>query len=97
MGMATTKDAVLDTSASDQHASSAAMTVPHIILLGYGVSDSLQLTVESQRILARYGSAYAIGLPPNLDAFLKSQRVRVTDLAAKLAPGREFEHRLQIS
>lgn len=66
------------------------MAVPHIILLGYGVTDTLQLTVESQRILSRFGSAYAVGLPPNLDAFLKSQRVKVTDLRAKLAPGREF-------
>ncbi len=66
------------------------MAVPHLILLGYGVSDSLQLTVESQRILARFGSAYAIGLPPNLEAFLKSQRVKVTDLSAQLAPGRSF-------
>ena len=91
MGMAATKQAVLDTGVGDHHAShSTAMAVPHIILLGYGVTDTLQLTVESQRILARFGAAYAIGLPPNLEAFLKSQRVRVTDLGHKLAPGREF-------
>jgi hypothetical protein len=92
MGMAATKQAVLDTGVGDHHAShsTAMAAVPHIILLGYGVTDTLQLTVESQRILARFGSAYAIGLPPNLEAFLKSQRVRVTDLGHKLAPGREF-------
>lgn len=66
------------------------MATPHLILLGYGVSDSLQLTVEAQRVLARYGSAYALGLPPNLAAFLKSQRVTVTDLASRIAPGREY-------
>ena len=42
------------------------MAVPHVILLGYGVTDSLQLTVESQRILARHGSACGVGLPANL-------------------------------
>ncbi len=90
-GMTTTRAAILDTAAGEQHATrSTAMAVPHIILLGYGVTDSLQLTVESQRILARFGSAYAVGLPPNLEAFLKSQRVKVTDLAPSLAPGREF-------
>lgn len=66
------------------------MPTPHIILLGYGVVDSLQLTVESQRILSRYGAAYTIGLPPNLGLFLKSQRVKVTDLGSRLAPGRGF-------
>ena len=66
------------------------MATPHLILLGYGVTDSLQLTVESQRILARYGNAYALGLPANLEAFLKSQRVKVTDLSTRLAPGRPF-------
>ena len=66
------------------------MATPHLILLGYGVGDSLQLTVEAQRLLARYGCAYSIGLPPNLAAFLKSQRVKVTDLAARFVPGREY-------
>ena len=66
------------------------MATPHLILIGYGVSDSLQLTVEAQRVLSRYGGAYSIGVAPNLAAFLKSQRVKVTDLAERLAPGREF-------
>lgn len=66
------------------------MPTPHIILLGYGVVDSLQVTVESQRILSRHGSAYSIGLPANLSAFLKSQRVKVTDLGRRLAAGCEY-------
>lgn len=66
------------------------MATPNIILLGFGVSDTLQLTVEAQRVLARTGNAYAIGLPANLAAFLKSQRVSVTDLSSRLAPGREY-------
>jgi precorrin-6B methylase 1 len=66
------------------------MATPNLILLGYGVTDSLQLTVESQRILSRYGAACVVSLPPNLSSFLKSQRVRVTDLAQRFAPGRPF-------
>lgn len=63
------------------------MAVPHLILIGYGVTDSLQLTVEAQRVLSRYGSAYTIGLPPNLAAFLKTQRVKTTDLSPRLGAG----------
>lgn len=66
------------------------MATPHLILVGYGVTDSLQLTVEAQRLLSRYGSAYTLGLPANLAAFLKSQRVAVTDLSGRLAPGRAY-------
>lgn len=65
------------------------MATPNLILIGCGVVDSLQLTVEAQRVLARFGSAYAVGLPPNLAAYLKSQRVKVTDLSGRLA-GREY-------
>ena len=66
------------------------MATPNLILIGYGITDTLQLTVESQRLLARSGSAYALGLPANLAAFLKSQRVSVTDLSGRLAPGRGY-------
>ncbi len=65
------------------------MATPHVILLGYGVTDSLQLTVEAQRVLSRYGAAYSIGLPANLGTFLKSQRVKVTDLSSRLRAGSE--------
>ncbi len=64
------------------------MAAPHLILVGYGATDSLQLTVEAQRVLSRYGNACTIGLPPHLAKFLKSQRVRVTDLSDRLAPER---------
>lgn len=64
------------------------MAAPHLILVGYGATDALQLTVEAQRVLSRYGSACTIGLPPNLAMYLKSQRVRVTDLSDRLAPER---------
>lgn len=66
------------------------MSTPHLILVGHGVGDSLQLSVEGQRVLARYGRAYALGLPPNLAVFLKSQRVTVDDLSGRFAPGRDY-------
>lgn len=66
------------------------MATPHIILAGFGVTDSLQLTVETQRALARYGSAYTLGAGPNLLQFLKSQRVAATELDSRLAPGKPY-------
>lgn len=66
------------------------MATPHLILLGSGVTDSLQLTVEAQRVLTRYGSAYSLGLGPNLASFLKSQRVKVTELGDRFPAGRAF-------
>ncbi|MBI5946746.1 MAG: hypothetical protein HY875_01245 [Chloroflexi bacterium] len=66
------------------------MARPALILAGYGVGDSLQLTVEAQRALGRASRVFAIGLPPNLDRFLRSQRVTSTDLAPFFAAGRPF-------
>lgn len=70
---------------------------PHIMLIGYGITDSLQLTVEAQRALSRFGSAYTIGLPPVLGAFLKAQRVKVTDLAPELRPDAPAEGYLAVA
>lgn len=63
---------------------------PNIILLGHGVTDTLQLTVEAQRVLARVGKLYAIYLPPNLKQYLKSLRVECVDLSDRFARGRAF-------
>ena len=54
-----------------------------LYLLGYGVGDQLQLTVQASRVLARVGRAYALGLPPNLAAYLRSIRVDAIDLLAR--------------
>lgn len=89
--MAISSAEVVDTASERSDASPIPkMAVPHLILMGYGVGDSLQLTVEAQRILARYGTAYSLGLPPNLAAFLKSLRVNAVDLTHKVAPGRDY-------
>jgi len=63
---------------------------PDLILLGYGVEDALQLTVQTQRILSGVGKVYAVSLPPGLAGFLKSQRVQVEDLTDRFQPGRPF-------
>jgi len=63
---------------------------PDIILLGYGVDDTLQLTVEAQRVLARIGATFTVGLPPNLARFLKAQRVECIDLAGRFEAGRSY-------
>ncbi len=63
---------------------------PRIILLGYGVKDTLQLTVEAQRILARVGKAYALHAPANLKRYLKSLRVECVELADRFSAGRSF-------
>jgi precorrin-2 methylase len=63
---------------------------PDLILLGYGVDDALQLTVQTQRVLAQTGKVYAVSLPPGLARFLKSQRVQVEDLTDRFRAGRPF-------
>ena len=67
------------------------------MLIGYGITDTLQLTVEGQRALSRFGSAYTLGLPPVLAAFLKSQRVKVTDLAPELSGAAPAEGYLAVA
>ena len=80
----------LDTRATAKQPSRTGMATPHLVLAGYGISGALQISVEAQRILARYGAAYTLGLPANLAAFLKSQRVKVTDITSRIAPGTDY-------
>ena len=63
---------------------------PDIVVVGYGVRDTLQLTVETQRVLTRVGKAYALNLPPKLARHLKSLRVQCVDLAERFSHGRRF-------
>lgn len=66
------------------------MARPALTLAGYGVGDSLQITVESQRALARANRVFAVGLPPNLANLLRMQRVKWVDLSSCFAGGRPF-------
>lgn len=63
---------------------------PDLVLMGYGVGDGLQITVESQRALVHHGRCYAVGVPPNLERHLRSLRVECVDLTAGLPPDRPF-------
>lgn len=64
--------------------------LPDLMLVGYGVGDGLQLTVESERVLVRLGRCLAIGVPPNLERYLRSLRVECIDLTAGLPADRPF-------
>lgn len=63
---------------------------PALVLIGYGVDDTLQITVESQRVLTRHGRAYTISPPPTLSRYLRSLRVACVDLAPRLSTPRPF-------
>jgi tetrapyrrole methylase family protein/MazG family protein len=63
---------------------------PDLLLMGYGVGDGLQITVESQRALARLGRCYVVGIPPNLERYLRSLHIECVDLTAGLASDRPF-------
>jgi precorrin-6B methylase 1 len=63
---------------------------PELIILGYGVSDTLQLTVEAQRVISRVGKVYGLNLPPILKRALSAQRVKWVDLADRLGAGRSY-------
>jgi len=62
-----------------------------LVLLGYGVDDSLQISVNAQRLLAATGRAYTLGVPANLARLLASQRVETVDLSDRFTLGRRFE------
>ena len=78
---------LLDTVRLRNQSARDGMATPHLILVGYGITDSLQLTVEAQRVISRWGVVHALEVPPNLAAFLKSQRIRVRLLTGGFAPG----------
>ena len=63
---------------------------PGLILLGYGVSDTLQLTLEAQRVINRVGKVYGLRIPANLKRLLRAQRVDFLDLADRFSAGRPY-------
>ena len=66
------------------------MARPALILAGYGIGDSLQITVESQRALGRAARVFSIGLPSNLASWFRAQRIKCIDLVSCFEPGRPF-------
>ncbi len=61
---------------------------PDIILVGTGVGDGLQLTVEAQRVLDTVGKAYALHLPAAVRRHLRSLRIKTVDLSERFAEPR---------
>jgi hypothetical protein len=62
-----------------------------LYLIGFGVGDSLQITVESQRALTRAGRAYALALPANLERYVRALGVAVVDLNESMRSAQSFE------
>jgi hypothetical protein len=57
---------------------------PGVVIRGYGVTDSLQLTLEAQRTIQAAGHVFAISPPPNLLQYLQACRIRVVDLTERM-------------
>ena len=62
-----------------------------LYLIGFGVGDSLQITVESQRALTRAGRAYALALPVNLERHLRALGISLVDLTETMRSAQSFE------
>ena len=63
--------------------------MPDVILAGFGVSDSLQMTVEAQQAAVRVGRVLGLDVPVRLRQMLERQGVEVRELG-ELFEGREF-------
>jgi Tetrapyrrole (Corrin/Porphyrin) Methylases len=63
---------------------------PDIVLAGYGVRDTLQLTVETQRAANRARRVFALAPPPNLLRHIESLGMECVDLGDRLTSGRPF-------
>lgn len=73
------------------------MPRPALILAGHGVGDSLQLTVESQRAIARASRLFVVSPPPAVERFLRGQRLKPIDLASVCRPGSYAEWYLDMA
>lgn len=68
-----------------------------IILIGHGTGDALQLTVQAQSVLQRYGFAHAIGVPPLLTRFLSSAGVDLEHLDERMLAAGEAADALLVA
>ena len=55
-----------------------------IIIIGHGTGDALQLTLQAQHILERFGFAFAIGAPPLLTKMLTASGVELEHLDERM-------------
>jgi hypothetical protein len=63
---------------------------PDIVLVGAGMGDNLQLTVESQRALVWAGRTFTVGVSPAIGRHLRSLGVECVDLSSRLAERRPW-------
>ena len=63
---------------------------PEIVLVGAGVGDGFQLTVETQRALVWAGRAFTVGVSPAVLRYLRSLGVECVDLSSRLAERRPW-------
>jgi len=58
------------------------MARPDLVLLGFGMGDGQQLTLEAEALLRTIGRAFVVGPTPRVRRQLRRLRVRSTDLTA---------------
>lgn len=63
---------------------------PALVLVGHGVGDSLQLTLEGQRALTASGHVYVMNPPPALAKYLGALRLGITDLGERFDAGPDY-------
>jgi hypothetical protein len=63
---------------------------PALILVGFGVDNGLQLTIEGQRAVSAAEHVYSIGLPEVLRSQFRSSRIPVTDLDDRFKEGDDY-------
>jgi len=60
------------------------------MLVGFGVENGLQLTIEGQRAVSQAEHVYSIGLPDMLRRLFKSSRIPVTELDDRFDNGKDY-------
>jgi uncharacterized protein YabN with tetrapyrrole methylase and pyrophosphatase domain len=60
-----------------------------IIIIGHGTGDALQLTLQAQHVLDRFGFAFAIGAPPLLTKMLTASGVELEHLDERMLAASE--------
>ena len=63
---------------------------PALMLVGFGVDNGLQLTIEGQRAVSTAEHVYSIGLPEVLRSLFKSSRIPITELDDRFKEGDDY-------
>ncbi len=65
-----------------------------LVLVGFGVGDQFQITIQAQRMLNQHGFSFGIGIPPRLKKLLDSWNIEVEELDDRLDADLPWEDRL---